>query len=98
MAIICKYSSRGREVYSIYPAVPNGCNNNNNNLDWYSAFQGTQGRFTEKTGVKQTKKYKNSQTNSQTDKTTNKLGAEGLGKQMGLEGVKRGDVKQYTTF
>ena len=39
---------------------------------------------------------KGNQTNSQTDKTTNRLGAEGLSKQMGLEGpfevVKRGDV------
>ena len=45
----------------LYPTTNRNSNNNNNNLDLYSAFQGTQGRFTEKTRVIP---------NSQTDKTT----------------------------
>ena len=49
-----------------------------------------------RTGQTKHNKTKGSQTTSQTDKTTNRLGAKGLSKQMGLEGpfegVKRGDV------
>jgi len=66
-------------------------------LDLYSAFHETQGRFTKKNrGKTNITKTKGSQTTSQTDKTTNRLGAKGLSKQMGLEGpfegAKRGDI------
>ena len=64
-------------------------NNNNNSLDLYSAFQGTQGRFT-------SNRAKTNITKQKSDKTTDRLGAESLCKQMGLEGpfegVKCGDV------